>query len=53
MTGDDYAALIAETHAKLSADSQNDHGRNGRHEFRACEPCGVHVCITHHDCPRG
>ena len=53
MTGNAYAAIISAVHAKLSADSKTDHGRNGRHCSGACPVCRLHVCLTHHECKRG
>lgn len=49
MSGNDYAALIAATQASLNT---RDYGRNGNHAMGACPKCKIHVCLTHHTCPK-
>lgn len=43
-----YATLYRTVQDKLTASSQSDHGRTGRHSFGPCPVCRVHVCLTHH-----
>lgn len=52
MTGTAYAALYASVTAQLRSSVPSDHGRNGKHHSGPCAACGIHVCLTHHNCPR-
>ena len=48
--GEHYAALYRAVQARL--DSGQSYGRNGKHHMGACPECRVHVCLSHHDCPK-
>lgn len=50
MSGSEYAALYATVTASL-AGSQT-YGRDGRHAAGVCPRCRIHVCLSHHPCPR-
>ena len=46
--GETYAAIVRALQARLTASSQNNHGRDGQHAFGPCPVCKIHVCLTHH-----